>query len=166
MFIPDDLLQGKKILLGVSGSIAVYKSLELTRLLIKAGAEVKVVMSDSAKKFVTPLSFETLTSNQVLDDTNESWVTEHNHIKTTEWANLFVIAPATANTIAKLANGIADTMLLQCALAYPNNKLIAPSANTNMLKNPMTQTNLKMLTNVNYTLIGIQIKEQIGRAHV
>ena len=113
MFIPDDLLQGKKILLGVSGSIAVYKSLELTRLLIKAGAEVKVVMSDSAKKFVTPLSFETLTSNQVLDDTNESWVTEHNHIKTTEWANLFVIAPATANTIAKLANGIADTMLLQ-----------------------------------------------------
>ncbi len=159
MFIPDDLLQGKKILLGVSGSIAVYKSLELTRLLIKAGAEVKVVMSDSAKKFVTPLSFETLTSNQVLDDTNESWVTEHNHIKTTEWANLFVIAPATANTIAKLANGIADTMLLQCALAYPNNKLIAPSANTNMLKNPMTQTNLKMLTNVNYTLIGTQIKE-------
>ena len=159
MLIADDLLQGKKILLGVSGSIAVYKSLELTRLLIKAGAEVKVVMSDSAKKFVTPLCFETLTSNQVLDDTNESWVTEHNHIKTTEWADLFVIAPATANTIAKLANAIADTMLLQCALAYPKEKLIAPSANTNMLDNPITQKNLELLASANYTLIDTQTKE-------
>lgn len=159
MNISTNLLKNKKILLGVTGSIAVYKSLELTRLFIKAGAEVKVVMSEAAKKFVTPLSFETLTSHQVLDDTNESWVNDHNHIKTGEWADLFVIAPATANTIAKLANAIADTMLLQCALAYPGKKIIAPSANTNMLEHPITQANLKMLAIANYEIIDTQTKE-------
>jgi len=159
MLIPENLLKDKKILLGVTGSIAVYKSLELTRLLTKAGADVKVVMSESAKKFVTPLSFETLTSNQVLDDTNESWVNNHNHIKTTEWADLFVIAPATANTIGKLANAIADNMLLQCALAFPHAKLLAPSANTNMIENPITQGNLKMLKISNYEIIDTQTKE-------
>ena len=159
MIIPTDLLKNKKILLGVTGSIAVYKSLELVRLFVKAGAEVKVVMSESAKKFITPLSFETLTSNRVLDDTNESWTDDHNHIKTTEWADLFVIAPSTANTIAKLANAIADTMLLQCALAYPNKKIIAPSANTNMLDHPITKANLKMLAIANYEVVSTQTKE-------
>ncbi len=159
MIIPANLLKNKKVLLGVTGSIAVYKSLELIRFLTKAGAEVKVVMSESAKKFVTPLTFETLTSNQVLDDTNESWVNNHNHIKAGEWADLFVIAPATANTIAKLANAIADNMLLQCALAYPNKKLLAPSANTNMLENPITKANLKMLGIANYEVIDTQTKE-------
>ena len=159
MLIPTDLLKDKKVLLGVTGSIAVYKSLELVRFLVKAGAEVKVVMSESAKKFVTPLTFETLTSNQVLDDTNESWVNDHNHIKAGEWADLFVIAPATANTIAKLANAIADNMLLQCALAYPHVKILAPSANTNMLNNPITKANLKMLAIANYEIIDTQTKE-------
>ncbi len=159
MIVPENLLKDKKILLGITGSIAVYKSLELVRLFVKSGADVRVVMSESAKKFVTPLSFETLTSNQVLDDTNESWVTDHNHIKITEWADLFVIAPATANTIAKLANAIADNMLLQCALAYPSTKLIAPSANTNMIKNPITQANIKMLKIANYEIIDTQTKE-------
>ena len=159
MLIPSDLLQGKNILLGVTGSIAVYKSLDLVRLFVKAGADVKVVMSEASKKFVTPLTFETLTSNKVLDDTNESWVDDHNHIKTTEWADLFVIAPATANTIAKLANAIADNMLLQCALAYPGITILAPSANTNMLKHPITQANLKMLAIANYELVDTQTKE-------
>lgn len=159
MLIPSDLLKGKKILLGVTGSIAVYKSLELVRLFTKAGAEVKVVMSESAKKFVTPLSFEVLTGHQILDDTNESWVSDHNHIKTTQWADLFVIAPATANTIAKLANAIADTMLLQCALAFPHAKIISPSANTHMIHNPITQANLKMLAIANYTIVNTQTKE-------
>ena len=159
MLIPDNLLSNKKILLGVTGSIAVYKSLELVRLFVKAGADVKVVMSEAAKKFVTPLTFETLTSNQVLDDTNESWVNDHNHIKTTEWADLFVIASATANTIAKLANAIADNMLLQCALAYPDKKILAPSANTNMLENPITKANLKMLGIANYEIVDTQTKE-------
>jgi len=159
MLIPSDLLKEKKILLGVTGSIAVYKSLELVRLFVKAGADVKVVMSEAAKKFVTPLSFETLTSNQILDDTNESWVNNHNHIKTTEWADVFIIAPATANTIAKLANAIADNMLLQCALAFPKEKIIAPSANTNMINNPITKANLKMLSIANYETIATQTKE-------
>lgn len=159
MLIPSNLLSGKKILLGVTGSIAVYKSLDLIRILTKAGAEVKVVMSEAAKKFVTPLTFETLSGNQVLDDTNESWVTNHNHIKAGEWADLFVIAPVTANTIAKLANAIADNILLQTALAYPHLKIIAPSANTNMLENPFTKANLKMLGIANYEIVDTQTKE-------
>jgi len=159
MIIPSNLLKDKKILLGVTGSIAVYKSLELVRHFVKAGADIKVVMSESAKKFVTPLTFETLTSNQVLDDSNESWVNNHNHIKAGEWADVFLIAPATANTIAKLANAIADNMLLQCALAYPKVKIIAPSANTNMLNNPISQANMKMLAIANYTFVDTQTKE-------
>jgi phosphopantothenoylcysteine decarboxylase/phosphopantothenate--cysteine ligase len=159
MLISNNLLKNKNILLGVTGSIAIYKSLELIRLFIKAGANVKVVMSESSKKFITPLTFEALSSNKVLDDTNEDWSNDHNHIKITQWADLFVIAPATANTIAKLANAIADNILLQCVLAYPNKKLIAPSANTNMLENPMTKANLKMLGIANYEIIDTQVKE-------
>jgi len=159
MMIPTDLLTNKKILLGVTGSIAVYKSLELVRLFTKAGAKVKVIMSESAKKFVTPLTFETLSSQEVLDDTNESWVTNHNHIKSGEDADIFVIAPVTANTMAKLANGIADTMLLQTALAYPKEKILAPSANTNMLYNAITKENIQRLQNANYTFVGTQTKE-------
>jgi len=159
MLIPTDLLKDKNILLGVSGSIAIYKSLELVRILTKSGANVKIIMSESAKKFITPLTFETLSTHKILDDTNESWTNEHNHIKAGEWADLFVIAPATANTIAKLANAIADNILLQTALAYPNKKLIAPSANTNMLENPITKANLKMLAIANYEVIDTQTKE-------
>lgn len=159
MQIPTNLLAGKKILLGITGSIAAYKSLELLRLYIKAGAEVRVVMTSSAKKFVQPLSFEALSRNRVLDDTNESWADDFNHIQISQWADLFVIAPVTANTIAKLANGIADTMLTQCALAYPGIKLLAPSANTNMIQNPMIQASLKMLAMANYEIIATQTKE-------
>lgn len=159
MLIPSDLLKGKNILLGVTGSIAIYKTPELVRLLTKSGANVKVIMSEAAKKFVTPLTFEALTSNKVLDDTNESWATEHNHIKSGEWADLFVIAPATANTIAKLANAIADNILLQTALAYPHVKIIAPAANTNMINNPITKGNLKMLSIANYETVATQTKE-------
>ncbi|ADR33774.1 Phosphopantothenoylcysteine decarboxylase; Phosphopantothenate-cysteine ligase [Sulfuricurvum kujiense DSM 16994] len=159
MEIPSNLLRGKKILLGVTGSIAAYKSLELLRLFIKAGAEVRVVMTPSAKKFVAPLSFEALSRNRVLDDTNESWADDFNHIKIAQWADLLVIAPVTANTIAKLANGIADTILTQCALAYPGIKLLAPSANTSMIQNPMIQASQKMLAIANYEIIATQTKE-------
>jgi len=159
MNIPTDLLRDKKILLGVSGSIAIYKSLELVRDFIKAGAQVKVVMTPAAKKFITPLTFETLSSHQVLDDTNESWANEHNHIQAAQWADIMVIAPASANTIAKLANAIADNILLQCALAFSGMKILAPSANTNMLENPITQANLKMLGIANYTILETQTKE-------
>jgi phosphopantothenoylcysteine decarboxylase/phosphopantothenate--cysteine ligase len=159
MNVPIDLIKNKKILLAVTGSIAIYKSLELLRLFVKAGAEVRVVMSPSAKKFIAPLTFETLSSNQVLDDTNESWANDFNHIKISEWADIMVIAPATANTIAKLANAIADNILLQCALAFSEMKILAPSANTNMLENPITKANLKMLAIANYTILETQTKE-------
>jgi len=159
MTIPSDLLAGKRILLGVSGSIAAYKALELVRLYVKAGADVKVVMTDAAKKFVTPLSFETLSRNEVLHSGNESWASRHNHIQSTEDADLMVIAPASANTIAKLANAIADNLLLQCALAFAGVKLLAPSANTNMIKHPITQANLKMLGVANYEIVKTQTKE-------
>lgn len=159
MVISSNLLQNKKILLGVTGSIAIYKSLELIRFFTKAGAEVKVVMSEAAKKFVTPLTFETLSGNKVLDEQSESWASEHNHIKATQWADIFVIAPVSANTIGKLANAIADNMLLQCALAFAGKKIIAPSANTNMLSHPITQANIKMLAIANYEIVGTQTKE-------
>jgi phosphopantothenoylcysteine decarboxylase/phosphopantothenate--cysteine ligase len=160
MLIPSDLLAGKKILLGVTGSIAAYKSLELLRLYIKAGADVSVVMSPSAKKFIAPLSFEALSRNKVLDDTNESWAgDDFNHIKLSQSSNIMVIAPVSANTIAKLANGIADTILTQCALAFSGVKLLAPSANTAMIQNPMIQASMKMLAIANYEIVSTQTKE-------
>ena len=160
MLIPTNLLAGKKILLGVTGSIAAYKSLELLRLYIKAGADVSVVMSPAAKKFITPLSFEALSRNRVLDDTNESWAgDDFNHIKLSQACDIMVIAPATANTIAKLANGIADTILTQCALAFSGVKLLAPSANTHMIQNPMIQASMKMLAIANYDMVSTQTKE-------
>lgn len=159
MITPSNLLEGKKVLLGVSGSIAVYKSLEIVRLLTKAGANVRVVMSGASKKFINPLAFETLSKNRVLDDTNESWADDVNHIKITQWCDVMVIAPATANTIAKLSNAIADNILLQCALAYPHKKLIAPAANTHMLHNPIIQASQKMLALSNYEIISTQNKE-------
>jgi phosphopantothenoylcysteine decarboxylase/phosphopantothenate--cysteine ligase len=160
MLIPANLLAGKKILLGVTGSIAAYKSLELLRLYIKAGASVSVVMSPSAKKFIAPLSFEALSRNRVLDDTNESWAgDDFNHIKLSQACDIMVIAPATANTIAKLANGIADTILTQCALAFSHIKLLAPSANTAMIQNPMIQASMKMLAIANYDIVSTQTKE-------
>ncbi|MCX6074081.1 MAG: bifunctional phosphopantothenoylcysteine decarboxylase/phosphopantothenate--cysteine ligase CoaBC [Campylobacterales bacterium] len=160
MLIPANLLAGKKILLGITGSIAAYKSLELLRLYIKAGATVHVVMTPSAKKFIGTLSFEALSRNKVLDDTNESWAgDDFNHIKLSQACDIMVIAPATANTIAKLANGIADTILTQCALAFSGVKLLAPSANTAMIQNPMIQASMKMLAIANYEILSTQTKE-------
>lgn len=158
--IPENLLEGKNVLVGVSGSIAAYKSLELVRLFIKAGANVRVVMSEAATKFVTPLSFETLSRHKVLLESTEDWgEANFNHISVTAWADLYVIAPCTANTIAKLANAIADNLLTQCALAYSGVKIIAPSANTNMIKNPIIEGSLKMLKVANFEVVSSQVKE-------
>ncbi len=154
----DNLLKDKRILVGVSGSIAIYKSLELIRLFIKAGAKVKVVMSQSAKKFITPLTFEAISQNQVLESTNESWANSNNHIATSSWADVFVIAPASANTINKLGAGISDNLLLECALAFDGKVLVAPAMNTNMLKKSITERNLKLLSISNYQIIKTQSK--------
>ena len=159
MIVPSRLLESRRILLGVSGSIAAYKSLELLRLFIKAGADVHVVMTEAAKRFITPLSFETLSRNAVLHAGNESWATRHNHIHAAEDAEVLVIAPASANTAAKLAHAVADNLLLQCALAFQGEKLLAPSANTVMLQNPITQENLAALQRTGYTLASTQVKD-------
>jgi phosphopantothenoylcysteine decarboxylase/phosphopantothenate--cysteine ligase len=149
----DNLLKGRKIALGVTGSIAVYKALELVRLYKKSGAEVRVIMSEAAERFISPLTFESLSGNEVLTQDSESWANGNNHIDIGRWADLLVIAPATANTINKLSNGIADNLLTQASLAYPKRKLLAPSANTNMYKNPLTQTSIKMIKLTNFEII-------------
>lgn len=157
--IPSNLLTNKKILLGITGSISAYKSIELIRHLTKAGGEVRVIMSEGSKRFITPLTIETLTGNQILDEKTENWHTDHNHIGIGKWADLFVIAPATANTINKLAHGIADNLLTQTALAYDREKLIAPAANTAMIENPFTKEALTRIDQANYTIISPQTKE-------
>ena len=156
-----NLLENKNILVAVTGSIAIYKSLELIRLYIKAGANIKVIMTDSAKRFISPLTFETISQNSILDINSEDWSTNtfNNHIAIGKWADIFIIAPATANTINKLANGIADNLLLQTALAYPNIKLLCPAANTNMIQNPLTKASLKMLKLCNFKMINTTTKE-------
>ena len=157
------LLKNKKILVGVTGSIAIYKTLDLIRLYIKAGAIVRVIMTDSAKKFINPITFEAISQNKVLDESSENWdkSQDYNHIDIGKWSDIFVIAPASANTINKLSNGLGDNLLLQTALAYPRMKLIAPAANTNMLKNPITQASLKMLKLCNYEIISSVTKELV-----
>ena len=155
----EKIIVGKKVIVGVTGSIAIYKTLSLIRYLTKAGAEVKVIMTESAKKFITPLTFETLTGNKVLADISEDWSSDMNHIGVGKWADSFVIAPVTANTINKLANGIADNILLQTVLAYGRNIILSPSANTNMIFNPITEGSLKLLNLSNFTILETQTKE-------
>lgn len=157
------LLKNKKILVGVTGSIAIYKTLELIRLYVKAGAQVRVIMTEGAKKFINPITFEAISQNKVLDESSENWdkTQDYNHIDIGKWSDIFVIAPASANTINALANGLGNNLLLQTALAYPRIKLISPAANTNMLKNPITQASLKMLKLCNYEIISSQTKELV-----
>ena len=157
------LLRNKKILVGVCGSIAIYKTLELIRLYIKAGAQVRVIMTDGAQKFLNPITFEAISQSRVLDESSENAdkTQDYNHIDIGKWSDIFVIAPASANTINALANGLGNNLLLQTALAYPRIKLIAPAANTNMLKNPITQASLKMLKLCNYEIISSQTKELV-----
>ncbi len=138
-------LNNKTILLGVTGSISAYKACDLARLFIKAGASVYVVMTPSAERFVSTLTFEALTRNAVLTESSESWSSELNHIDIGKKCDVFVIAPATANTINKLSKGIADNILTQTALAFNKTLLVAPAANTNMIENHYTTGSLKML---------------------
>ncbi|TWW13254.1 DNA/pantothenate metabolism flavoprotein [Dellaglioa algida] len=139
-------LENKKIGLIVTGGIAAYKSLGLVRSMIKQGAEVRVVMTNSATKFVTPLSFETLSKNNVLTDLFSEKESEHvAHIEFADWADLMVVAPATANMIAKMANGIADDFASTTLLATEAPKVIVPAMNEHMLMSPAMQRNLRLL---------------------
>ncbi len=151
-------LTGKSVLLGVTGSISAYKACDLARLFIKAGAEVHVVMTASAERFVSSLTFEALTRNAVLTESSESWSSELNHIDIGKKCDVFIIAPATANTLNKLSKGIADNILTQTALAFKGEMLVAPAANTQMLANHYTTGSLKMLGVNDYVIINPQEK--------
>lgn len=142
----DKILQGKTVLLGVTGSIAAYKAATLTSILLKMGADVHVVMTRNATKFIAPLTFSTYTKNKVCIDTfDENFEYQVGHISLAEKADVAIIAPATANVIAKLANGIADDMLTTTFLATKAPVLVSPAMNTNMYENPATQANLLTL---------------------
>ncbi|WP_163530471.1 bifunctional phosphopantothenoylcysteine decarboxylase/phosphopantothenate--cysteine ligase CoaBC [Halobacillus ihumii] len=140
------MLEGKKIVLGVSGGIAAYKAADLTSKLVQAGAEVKVIMTESALKFVGATTFQALSRQPVYTDTfKEHDSTQIQHIDVADWADLFLIAPATANTIGKLANGIADDMLTTTLLATEAPVYIAPAMNVHMYSHPSVIRNLKQL---------------------
>lgn len=136
------MLKGKKIILGVTGGIAAYKAVELLRLLTKAGADVHVIMTSAATEFITPLTFQTLSMNPVSTSLfNLISEREIGHISLADRADLFIIAPATANVIGKLANGIADDMLTTTVMATKAPVLIAPAMNVNMYQNPLYREN-------------------------
>lgn len=140
------LLKDKTILLGVAGGIAAYKSAALASLLIRAGASVHVIMTEHAKNFINPITFETLTGNKCISDTfDRNFEFQVEHVALAKKANAIIVAPATANVIAKLAHGIADDMLTTTILASGAPKLVAPAMNTGMYENPVTQDNLKLL---------------------
>ena len=138
------MLKGKKILLGVTGSIAAYKSLLLIRLLVKEGAEVKVVMTPAAKDFVTPLSLSTLAKHSVLLDLFEgdTWA---NHVELGRWADLMVIAPLSCNTLAKMAQGLCDNLLMAAYLSAVCPVVVAPAMDEDMWKHPSTKANLERI---------------------
>jgi len=140
------MLHGKKILLGITGSIAAYKTAVLVRLLVKSGAEVRVIMTASAHDFITPLTLSTLSKNPVLTDfvkdKSGQW---NNHIELGLWADVVLIAPGSANTIAKMANGICDNLLLATYLSARCPVLIAPAMDLDMLQHPATKNNLEKL---------------------
>ena len=159
LFYPLRLLENKHVLLLVSGSIAAYKSLELTRLLFKSGASIQVVMSEGAKKFIKPLSFEALSHHKVLHDRNEKWYynhqnkLHHNHIACAASADLLIFAPLSANSLSKIAHALADNTISATFLACASPKILAPSMNTNMLNSPIIQSNLKRLKDSNHIIL-------------
>jgi len=148
------VFEGKTIVLGVTGGIAAYKAAYLTSALRKLGATVHVIMTENAKNFITPLTFEVLSNNPVTVDTfdrSRPWEVEH--ISLANKADFFIIAPATANIIAKFAHGIADDMLSTTVLAAKCDVIIAPAMNTNMLENEVTQDNISLLKKRGYHIM-------------
>ena len=148
------MLTGKTVLLGVSSSIAAYKICNLARMLTKLGADVHVAMTPNAQNFVHPLTFETLTQHKCLIDTfDRNFEYSVEHVSIAKKADVAVIAPATANVIGKIANGIADDMLTTTVMACTCKKIIAPAMNHNMFHNPIVQDNLEKLKKFGYEII-------------
>ena len=147
-------LAGKCVVLGITGGIAAYKMANVASALRKTGAEVRVIMTKNATNFITPITFETLTGQKCMVDTfDRDFKFEVTHIETAKAADLILIAPATANVIAKMAHGIADDMLTTVVLAARCPKLVSPAMNTGMLENPITQDNLKTLEKYGFGII-------------
>ena len=147
-------LQGKCVLLGITGGIAAYKMAHVASALRKTGADVHVIMTEHATRFIAPLTFETLTNNRCVVDTfARDFQYDVAHVSLAKRADLILIAPATANVIAKLAHGIADDMLTTTVLAPRCEKLVAPAMNTGMLENPVTQDNLQTLRRYGFGII-------------
>src|SRR5882757_9573302 len=138
------MFQGKKVLLGITGSIAAYKSLLLVRLLIKEGASVKVILTPAARDFVTPLSLATLSKHPVLTDLFEedTWA---NHVELGRWADVMLVAPLSCNTLAKMANGICDNLLLATYLSAVCPVVVVPAMDEDMWLHPATKVNLEKL---------------------
>ncbi|MEM7106166.1 MAG: flavoprotein, partial [Bacteroidota bacterium] len=149
------MLKGKKIILGVTGSIAAYKTAFLTRLLIKQGAEVQVLMTASAKDFISSLTLSTLSKRPVFSDVSseEGW---NNHVEMGLWADAFVVAPATANSLAKMAQGICDNILLATYLSARCPVFVAPAMDLDMWKHPATKQNLSTLIDHGCQLIPVE----------
>jgi phosphopantothenoylcysteine decarboxylase/phosphopantothenate--cysteine ligase len=149
------MFQGKKILLGVTGSIAAYKSLLLVRLLVKEGASVRVIQTASSRDFVTPLSLATLSKNPVLADLSQENVWT-NHVEWGRWADLMLIAPLSCNTLAKMAQGLCDNLLLATYLSATCPVVVAPAMDEDMWRHPATQTNLQRLRTFGNKVIPVE----------
>lgn len=147
-------LAGKHIVLGISGGIAAYKSVYLLRLFVKAGVEVQVVITPNGKEFITPVTLSSLSGNPVISEFFTANTGEwHSHVDIGQWADLMVIAPATASTIAKMANGVADNMLITTYLSAKEHVMVAPAMDLDMWKHPATQRNVETLRRDGVTII-------------
>jgi len=152
------MLQNKKILLGISGSIAAYKTAALVRLLIKAGAEVKIVMTPAAKEFVSPLTLSTVSKNQVLSELwdNDSW---SNHVMLGRWADVLLIAPLSCNTLAKMAHGLCNNLLTAVYLSATSPVIVAPAMDEDMWHHPATKDNLRIIKSYGNEVIPVESGE-------
>lgn len=150
----EKILKNKTVVLGVTGSIAAYKIANLASSLVKKSANVHVIMTKNATNFINPITFETLTGNKCLVDTfDRNFEFSVEHVSLAKQADIFMVAPASANVIGKIANGIADDMLTTTIMACKCHKVISPAMNTNMFENPIVQDNLEKLRNYGYEVI-------------
>ena len=149
------MFTGKKILIGITGSIAAYKIILLTRLFVKAGAEVKIVMTPAARDFVSPLTLSTLSKNSVLVElfSEDSW---SNHVMLGRWADVLLIAPLSCNTLAKMANGLCDNLLLATYLSATCPVCVAPAMDEDMWHHPTTRQNLLQLESIGNKIIPVE----------
>lgn len=165
------MVKDKNILIGVSSGVAIYKVLDLISKLKKHGANVKVIMTENAQEFIKPILFEVMSKSKVYTDQFESFEQAGVvHIELSKWADAFLLAPATANTLAKLSFGLGDNLLMSTALAYTKDLILAPTMNTHMLENPNTQRNLKMLKDQGHNIIesgtGLLACNDIGKGRM